>query len=647
MAVAFLAANQQPTWPSSEASIAARVAPSRPFASSTASSSSSTFSTSSSSSWGLSAAASVGAFVAAFRQAARRPTRTTPAARRAQERPRSSRVALAARPRQILYEEEARKGLLRGIDHLADAVSVTLGPRGRNVLLDQGEYAAPQIVNDGVTIAKAIELSEEVENTGVQLLRQAASKTNDVAGDGTTTATVLARAMVRCGQRQLAGGANPVLLKAGMEWAAKFVAKELADRAIPVRDTDWEQIKQVGTISAGGDAEAGTMIADAMAKVGGSGVISLEESQSTTTEVELTEGFVVDRGCISPYLCLDASQPERQHWEASNVMVLVTDQKISSVQQELVPILTLAKQANRPLLIVADSMDKEVLATLVINKLRGIVDVCAIEAPSFGDNRKSLMQDIAVVTGATLLTQDLGQTVSSVTMSDLGQARRAVVKKDSTTIVAEADQIALQARCAAIQAEIRECKSSYLKEQLQTRLAKLQGGVALIKVGAVTETELKDKKLRLEDAINATKAAVEEGVVPGGGAALCHLSQLLLAAAQKELTDEDTLRGALVVAEAMKVPLQKIASNAGQSGELVVEKVSENSDFRSGYDAMLCCFGDMIDKGILDPTKVTRSALEHATSIAAMILTTECVVVDAPEDKDKEKGATAGFPPSF
>jgi len=543
-------------------------------------------------------------------------------------------VARAAGPRRIIYKDEARKAVLRGIDKLADTVAVTLGPRGRNVLLDQGEYSAPQIVNDGVTIAKAIELEDQAENTGVQLIRQAASKTNDVAGDGTTTATILAQGMIRSGQRHIVGGANPVQLKSGMEKAAKFVVGEIEKHSTPVSEKDLDKIKQVASISAGGDDEAGQMISDAMAKVGGSGVVSLEESQSTITEVELTEGMTLDKGYVSPYLCLDASNPDVRQWEASTPLVLVTNQKVSMAQKELIPILTLAKQVNKPLLIVADTIEKEVLATLILNKLRGIVDCCAIQAPGFGDNRKAILQDIALVTGATYLTEELGRKLESVQLEDLGEARRVTVKKDSTTIVADAPKDALEERCAQIRAQIEDTKSEYTKEQLRKRLAKLVGGVALIKVGATTETELKDKKLRMEDAINATKAAVDEGIVPGGGTALCHLSRELREWASKNLAD-DELRGAVIVADAMVAPMRKIAANAGRNGDLIVEKVLAEEDTAWGYDALLQEFTDMGARGIIDPAKVTRSALQNATSIAAMILTTECVVVNVPDSDSR------------
>ncbi|CAE7203641.1 groL1 [Symbiodinium necroappetens] len=380
------------------------------------------------------------------------------------------------------------------------------------------------------------------------------------------------------------------------------------------------------------------MIADAMAKVGGSGVISLEESQSTTTEVELTEGMNLDKGYLSPYLCLDASNPTSRTWEANAPLVLVTDQKISMAQQELIPILTIAKQMSKPLLVVADTIEKEVLATLIVNKIRGIVDCCAIQAPGFGDNRKAILQDIALVTNATYITEDLGRKLESITAEDFGSARRISVGKDSTTIVADAPKEALEERCEQLRRQIEETKSSYTKEQLEKRLAKLVGGVALIKVGATTETELKDKKLRLEDAINATKAAVDEGIVPGGGAALCHLSQALRSWAPENLS-EDELKGALIVADSMSAPLKRIAANSGQNGELVAEKVADTADTKQGFDALMLQYADMLERGIIDPAKVTRSALQNATSIAAMILTTECVVVDADsKDDDADDG---------
>lgn len=545
------------------------------------------------------------------------------------------RTALNAKARRLLYKDDARNSILRGINKLADTLAVTLGPRGRNVLLDKGEYSAPLICNDGVTIAKEIELEDQAENTGVQLIRQAASKTNDVAGDGTTTATILAQAMVQSGMKQLVGGANPVQLRSGMDKATNFVVDKIKELAIPVKDTDLDRIAQVASISAGSDEEAGKMIADAMEKVTGSGVISLQESQGTETEVELTEGMTIDKGCLSPYLIIDPNKPESRQWEATNPLVLVTDQKVSMAQQELIPILTLAKQSAKPVLIIAETIEKEVLATLIVNKLRGIVDCCAIQAPGFGDNRKAILSDIALVTGATFITEDLGRKLESIEPEDFGTARRITVSKDSTTVVADAPKEALEERCAALKFQISETKSEYTREQLEKRLAKLLGGVALIKVGATTETEMKDKKLRLEDAINATKAAIDEGILPGGGTALCHLSQDLRKWAAENLV-ADELKGGLIVADAMVAPLRRIGDNAGKNGDLIVEKVLAEEAFTSGYDALLQEYTDVIEQGIIDPAKVTRSGLQNAASIASMILTTECVVVDHNEKDDDD-----------
>lgn len=563
-------------------------------------------------------------------------TRAGAARRRRASGAAASRLARRAEAKQLLYGDDARKAVLRGIDKLADTVAVTLGPRGRNVLLDKGDWVAPLIINDGVTIAKEIELEDPVENTGAQLIRQAAAKTNDVAGDGTTTATILAQAMVNAGQKQLVGGANPVQLKTGMEKAAAFVVQRIAFRSTAVGEKDLEQIRQVAAISAGGDAEAGQMIADAMGKVGGSGVISLEESQSMVTEVELTEGMTLDKGFLSPYFGISAQHPESRDWEASNALVVVTDQRITNVEEELIPILSLAKQAARPVLIIADTIEKEALATLVVNKLRGIVDCCAIQAPGFGENRKAMLQDIALVTGARFITSDLDLRINDISAEDLGTARRLTVRKDATTVVADAPKDLVEQRCAALQREIDDTKSEYTREQLRKRLAKLKGGVALIKVGASTETELKDKKLRLEDAINATKAAIDEGIVPGGGSALCHLSREVREWAASNLI-EDERKGAVIVADAMTAPLRKIVDNAGRNGDLVVEKLLAETDFKQGYDALRQTFTDMIGAGIIDPAKVTRSAVQNASSIAAMILTTECVVANAPE-KDSSAG---------
>jgi chaperonin GroEL len=532
----------------------------------------------------------------------------------------------------IIYNDEARRALERGIDLLAEAVAVTLGPKGRNVVLEK-KFGAPQIVNDGVTIAKEIELEDHIENTGVSLIRQAASKTNDVAGDGTTTATVLAHAMVKEGLRNVAAGANPIALKRGIDKAAEFLVAEIAKQAKQVEDS--KSIAQVGTISAGNDEEVGKMIADAMDKVGKEGVISLEEGKSMTTELEITEGMRFDKGYISPYFVTDT---ERMEAVLDEPFILITDKKITLVQ-DLVPVLEQVARQGKPLVIVAEDIEKEALATLVVNRLRGVLNVAAIKAPGFGDRRKQMLEDIAVLTGGKLITEDAGLKLESTKIEMLGKARRINITKDNTTIVAEGNEAEVKARCEQIRRQIDETDSSYDKEKLQERLAKLAGGVAVVKVGAATETEMKDRKLRLEDAINATKAAVEEGIVPGGGTTLAHLAPQLEAWANANLKDEG-LTGATIVARALIAPLKRIAENAGQNGAVIAERVKEK-EFSVGYNAATNEFVDMFQAGIVDPAKVTRSALQNAASIAGMVLTTECVVVDKPE-KDKAPAAPGG-----
>ncbi|MEN9218404.1 MAG: chaperonin GroEL [Gloeomargarita sp. DG_2_bins_126] len=535
--------------------------------------------------------------------------------------------------KKILYYEEARRALERGMDTLAEAVAVTLGPKGRNVVLEK-KFGAPQIVNDGVTIAKEIELEDHVENTGVALIRQAASKTNDVAGDGTTTATVLAHAMVKEGLRNVAAGANPIALKRGIDKATHFVVDKIADHARPVEDS--KAIAQVAAISAGNDEEVGKMIADAMDKVGKEGVISLEEGKSTTTELEVTEGMRFDKGYISPYFATD---PERMETVQEDALILITDKKITLVQ-DLVPVLEQVARAGKPLLIIAEDIEKEALATLVVNKLRGVLNVAAVKAPGFGDRRKAMLQDIAVLTGGQVISEETGSKLDSVRMEMLGKARRVNITKDHTTIIAEGNEAAVKARCEQIRKQIEETDSSYDKEKLQERLAKLAGGVAVIKVGAATETEMKDKKLRLEDAINATKAAVEEGIVPGGGTTLAHLAPELESWAKEHLTNEE-LTGALIVSRALTAPLMRIAENAGVNGAVIADQVKDKP-FDVGYDAAKGEFRNMIEAGIVDPAKVTRSALQNAGSIAGMVLTTECIVVDKPEPKEKAPAAPGG-----
>jgi chaperonin GroEL len=526
--------------------------------------------------------------------------------------------------KRIIYNEEARRALERGMDILAEAVAVTLGPKGRNVVLEK-KFGAPQIINDGVTIAKEIELEDHVENTGVALIRQAASKTNDAAGDGTTTATVLAHAIVKEGLRNVAAGANAIALKRGVDRATTFLIEKIASHARQVESST--AIAQVGTISAGNDEKVGAMIAAAMDKVGKEGVISLEEGKSMETELEITEGMRFEKGYISPYFVTDA---ERMEANLEEPLILITDKKIGMVQ-DLVPVLEQVARSGRPLLIIAEDIEKEALATLVVNRLRGVLNVAAVKAPGFGDRRKAMLEDLAVLTGGQLITEDAGLRLDTVKLESLGKARRITITKDNTTIVAEGNEAQVKARCEQIRRQIEETESSFDKEKLQERLAKLAGGVAVIKVGAATETEMKDRKFRLEDAINATKAAVEEGIVPGGGTTYAHLAPELEAWANSTLKGEELI-GATIVMKALTAPLKRIAQNAGFNGAVIAERVKEK-DFIVGFNAMTGEFEDMFAAGIVDPAKVTRSALQNAASIAGMILTTECIVVDKPEDK--------------
>ncbi|QNI86045.1 chaperonin GroEL [Synechococcus sp. PROS-7-1] len=527
--------------------------------------------------------------------------------------------------KRIIYNENARRALEKGIDILAESVAVTLGPKGRNVVLEK-KFGAPQIINDGVTIAKEIELEDHIENTGVALIRQAASKTNDAAGDGTTTATVLAHAMVKAGLRNVAAGANAITLKKGIDKASDFLVAEIKNKANPISDSN--AIAQVGTISAGNDEEVGRMIADAMDKVGKEGVISLEEGKSMTTELEVTEGMRFDKGYISPYFATDT---ERMEAVLDEPYILLTDKKIGLVQ-DLVPVLEQIARTGKPLLIIAEDIEKEALATLVVNRLRGVLNVAAVKAPGFGDRRKAMLEDMAVLTNGQLITEDAGLKLENAKIEMLGTARRVTINKDTTTIVAEGNEVAVQARCEQIKKQMDETESTYDKEKLQERLAKLAGGVAVVKVGAATETEMKDKKLRLEDAINATKAAVEEGIVPGGGTTLAHLAPTLEQWASSTLTGEELI-GANIVAAALTAPLMRIAENAGVNGAVVAENVKAKS-FNEGYNAANGEYVDMLAAGIVDPAKVTRSGLQNAASIAGMVLTTECIVADLPEKKE-------------
>lgn len=525
----------------------------------------------------------------------------------------------------VSFKQESRRALERGINALADAVRITLGPKGRYVVLEQ-KFGAPQIVNDGITIAKEIELEDPLENTGARLIREVAEKTKDIAGDGTTTATVLAQAMIREGLKNVTAGANPVAVRRGIEKTIARLGEEIKAVAKPVAGA---AIEQVATVSAGNDEEIGKMIAEAMEKVTTDGVITVEESKSLTTELEVVEGMQIDRGYISPYFITDQ---ERMLAEYENVRILIVDKKINVIQ-DLVPVLEKVARASQPLLVIAEDVEGEALATLVVNKARGVLNACAIKAPGFGERRKAMLQDIAILTGGQLISEEVGLRLEDVTLNMLGVARKVTVTKENTTIVAEASErnkAEIQKRIAQLRKELEKSDSEYDKEKLQERIAKLAGGVAVIKVGAATETELKERKLRIEDALNATKAAVEEGIVPGGGTTLIHLAKV----AEKmkaELNEEEKI-GADIVAKALEAPLRQIADNAGVSGAVIVERVRE-TDFNIGYNAATGEFEDLIAAGIIDPAKVVRSALQNASSIASMVLTTEALVVEKPEKK--------------
>ena len=522
--------------------------------------------------------------------------------------------------KKILYKEEARRALIDGMGIMVEAVAVTLGPKGRNVVLEK-KFGSPQIINDGVSIAKEIELLDNVQNTGVSLIRQAASKTNDIAGDGTTTATVLAYAIVTEGMKNLTAGANPISLKIGLEKALQFLISQIYDYSIPVEDLT--AISQVAAISSGNDSEIGQMIANALEKVGKDGIISLEEGKSTSIELEISEGMRFDKGFISPYFI---TNPERMEVIFENPLILITDKKITLVKQDLIPVLEQVARVKRPLLIIAADIEKEALTTLILNKLRNVVNVAAVRAPSFGQRRKPILQDIAILTEGQFISEDTGLTLENILLNQLGQARRVIITKDTTTIINEGTSLIVEQHCEKLRKQSKLTDDPYEKEQLQDRIAKLSGGVAVIKVGAATETEMKDKKLRLEDAINATRAAVEEGIVPGGGTTFVHLAEILRQWAKLNLK-EDELIGALILSKAITSPLRRIAENAGKNSSIIIEKI-ENENFNIGYNAAEDFYGDMYSLGIVDPAKVTRSALQNATSIAGMILTTECIVVN-------------------
>jgi len=521
----------------------------------------------------------------------------------------------------LKFNEEARRALERGVNKVANAVKVTLGPKGRNVVLDR-KWGTPIITKDGVTVAKEIELSDPWENMGAQLCREVASKTNDVAGDGTTTATVLAQALVNEGMRYVAAGGNPIALKRGIDKAVAKAVETIKQHAIPV--TEREQIEYVATI-AGNDPEIGKMIAEAMDKVGKDGVITIEESKGTQTTLEIVEGMQFDRGYISPYFITD---PERMEAVLEDALILIHEKKISSAQ-DLLPVLERVAQARRPLLIIAEDVDGDALATLVVNKLRGVLQVAAVKAPGFGERRKAMLEDIAILTGGRFISEDLGIKLENVTLDMLGQAKKVVIGKEETTIIEGAGSPeAVTGRINQIKRLIETTESSYDREKLQERLAKLAGGVAVIKVGAATETELKEKKHRFEDALSATRAAVEEGIVPGGGKIL-----LLAQAALDDIGDDDDERtGVAIVKRALEEPLRQIAENAGLEGSVIVEKVKALGA-HEGLDARTGEFVDLVKSGIIDPAKVSRAALENAASIAGLVLTTEAMVAEKPEKK--------------
>ena len=518
--------------------------------------------------------------------------------------------------------EEARKALEAGVNVLADTVKVTLGPKGRNVVLDK-KFGAPLITNDGVTIAKEIELDDPFENMGAQLVREVSTKTNDVAGDGTTTATLLAQAMVREGLKNLAAGANPVVMKKGMAKAVETAVSAIKANSQKVNGTD--DIARVGTVSSG-DEFIGKLIAEAMEKVSADGVITIEESKTAETYSEVVEGMMFDRGYITPYMVTDT---EKMEAVIDDAYLLITDKKISVIS-DILPILEQLVQSGKKLVIIAEDVEGEALSTLIVNRLRGTLNVVCVKAPGFGDRRKEMLQDIAILTGGQVISEELGYELKSATIDMLGRARQIKVTKENTTIVDGAgDKQAIADRVAQIRAQIGVTTSEYDKEKLQERLAKLAGGVAVIKVGAATETEMKEKKLRIEDALNATRAAVEEGIVAGGGTAYVVASKAAQAAAAKLSGDEKT--GANMIATALRAPICQIAANAGVEGAVILDKVSKSKNANFGYDAAHDTFGDMIENGIVDPTKVCRSALENAASVSSMVLTTESLVADLPE----------------
>jgi len=553
-----------------------------------------------------------------------------------------------ANAKQIVHGEQSRQAILRGVNQLADAVKITLGPKGRNVVLDK-KFGSPTITKDGVTVAKEIELQDPLENMGAQMVREVASKTSDVAGDGTTTATVLAQAIFREGVKNVAAGSNPMALKRGIELAVraicgsdelqkdgsrKHVKGELDKISKPVEGA---MIAQVGAVSANNDHTIGNIIAEAMKKVGKDGVITVEESKTMETELEVVEGMQFDRGYLSPYFVTD---PERMECVLENALVLIHEKKISSMK-DLLPLLEQIAKASKPLLIIAEEVEGEALATLVVNKIRGTLQCCAVKAPGFGDRRKAMLEDIAILTGGRALSEDLGIKLENVKLDDLGRAKKITVDKDNTTIVEGAGKTSdIEGRVKQLRAQVEETTSDYDREKLQERLAKLVGGVAQIKVGAATETEMKEKKARVEDAMHATKAAVEEGIVPGGGVALLRCINAL----DKLKAESDEQVGINIVKRALEEPLRMISHNAGHEGAVVVDKVRTNSNANYGFNAQSERFGDLVEDGVIDPTKVVRTALQNAASIASLLLTTEALVSEIPDKEDKHAAPHPGGP---
>ncbi len=537
--------------------------------------------------------------------------------------------------KQVIHGEDSRAAILRGVNQLADAVKVTLGPKGRNVVIDK-KFGSPTITKDGVTVAKEIELKDPLENMGAQMVREVASKTSDVAGDGTTTATVLAQAIFKEGVRTVAAGANPMALKRGIEKAVEQVVNEIHRLAQPVSG---DSIAQVGTVSANGDKTIGTIIAQAMEKVGKDGVITVEESKTMDTTLEVVEGMQFDRGYLSPYFVTD---PERMEAVLENPYILINEKKVSNMK-DLLPILEQVAKLGKPLLIIAEDVEGEALATLVVNKLRGTLNVAAVKAPGFGDRRKAMLEDIAVMTGGKVISEDMGVKLETITVDDLGSAAKITIDKDNTTVVdGGGEGSAIEGRVKLIRNQVEETSSDYDKEKLQERLAKLVGGVAVIKVGAATETEMKEKKARVEDAMHATRAAVEEGIVPGGGVALVRASKVL-DDFKTDAEDADEQIGVNIIKRALEEPLRQISQNAGKEGAVIVGKVLEDQNENFGFNASSEKFEDLVAAGVIDPAKVTRTALQNAASIAGLMLTTEAMIADVPDEKG-DGGMGGGMP---